>query len=85
LIAGALFIGGALFLELIPSWYAAHRSDQDAIFMVLRTVSETTEDVAVAILIYWLLVYIATCLPETAWRLRVTTIEHATGEAERPS
>jgi hypothetical protein len=72
LVAGLLFVGGAIGLELPGGWYATSYGFSSIGYVLLVTVEETLEMLGLSTLVYALLAYIPLGLPGTAWRLRVS-------------
>jgi hypothetical protein len=70
-VAGLLYVGGALGVELIGGWYSSLHGDSNLSFALISTVEEALEMVGSAVLISALLAYIAVGLPGLAWRLRI--------------
>ncbi len=71
LLAGLLFLGGAIGIELLGDLYGASFGRSSLAFELIGTVEETLEMLGLAVLVYALLAYIPAGLQGTAWRLRV--------------
>ena len=71
LIAGLLFVGGALGVEMVSASYAADHPVVDATYVVMVTVEETLEMLGMSVLISTLLVYIGIGLPDIRWTARI--------------
>ena len=69
--AFALFVGGALGVELFGSAYASTHGREVFGYTLIVAVEEALEMVGVATLIYALLAYISVALPAAQWSARV--------------
>jgi hypothetical protein len=75
LAAGALFVGGAIGVELLGGSYASGHGQGDMTFVLIATAEETLEMLGIAVLFYTLLAYIPIGLPDAAWRIRVSSAD----------
>ncbi len=69
--AFALFVGGALGVELFGSAYVSTHGREVFGYTLIVAVEEALEMVGVATLIYALLAYISVALPAARWCARV--------------
>lgn len=63
-IAGALYIGGALGMEVVDGLYATFYSNSDLVYVLLTHIEELLEMLGVAIFIYSLLLHISSDVKE---------------------
>lgn len=70
-IAAGLFLGGAIGVELVNSWWASSYGEFNLGYVAITTVEEALEMLGVAVLVYALLAYIPVGLPNARWSLRV--------------
>jgi hypothetical protein len=69
LAAGALYVGGAIGVEMVGGWYASGRGTSELGYVLIATVEEALEMLGIAVLVHALLAYIQVELPDI--RLRV--------------
>jgi len=62
-LAGALFVGGSIGMELVGGAYAELHGEDNPTYMLMSTVEETMEMAGVIVFIHALLRYIAECYP----------------------
>jgi hypothetical protein len=55
LLAGGLYVGGALGFEILSGMHAVKHGQENAVFAILVTIEETLEMLGVAVFIYALL------------------------------
>lgn len=72
-VAGIVFVGGALGVEMIGASYSAAHPMVDLSYVLMVTVEETLEMLGMALLIWTLLAYVPIGLPDTRWSVRVAT------------
>lgn len=75
LIAGTVYVGGALGMELVGASYAylhfAHLQYKDMTYAIITTIEETLEMLGIIIFIYALLDYIASYLKGVSLRINI--------------
>ncbi|UII26407.1 hypothetical protein LVD15_24430 [Fulvivirga maritima] len=71
IISAAIFIFGALVMEMIGSSYVSHNGGKDLIYGLLCTVEETFEMVGMSYFIYTLLAYMPVGLSQSSLKLVV--------------
>jgi hypothetical protein len=72
LLAGLLFVGGAIGVEMLGSTrFASRGTSKDMTYVLISTVEEGMEMVGIAVFVSALLTYIAAAVPHPGWRLRV--------------
>jgi hypothetical protein len=72
LLAGILFVGGAIGVEMVGSAYLdAHGGVEDMAYAFLTALEEGLEMTGVAVFVWTLLRYVADALPGLAWTVRV--------------
>jgi hypothetical protein len=72
--AGALFVGGAVGVEMIGAWYASGHGAGTMTFALLAAAEEALEMLGATLALYGLLAHIASGLPDVEWRIRVGTV-----------
>lgn len=72
--AGALFVSGAVGIEMIGGWYASGHGPDTMTFAFLATAEEALEMLGATLALYGLLSHIPIDLPDVAWRIRVRTV-----------
>ena len=75
LAAGMLFLSGAIGFEMIGGAYKAAYGPLNMGYVLITTVEETLEMVGVAVLLYGLLAYIPTILPDVVYRVRINAVD----------
>jgi hypothetical protein len=71
LIAGALFVGGAIGVEMLSASVASDGSRMEPAYVLIVHVEEALEMLGIAVLMFTLLAYIPVGMPETRWTARV--------------
>lgn len=66
-IAGFLFVGGAVGVEMLSASVAADRSRTDATYVLIVHLEEALEMLGIAVLLFTLLSYIPIGLPDARW------------------
>lgn len=86
-LAAALFVGGALELELPEGWYAARHGRDNVVLAAIATAQEVLEMTGVAVFLYALLDYLATHVRTVQVRFADKVVEpafKAEASPERP-
>ena len=71
-LAGTLFVGGAIGVEMISGSYSAVHGELNMAYVLIVTIEETLEMLGIAALVYALIAYIPVGLPNVKWGLWVT-------------
>ncbi len=84
LIAGAVYLTGAVGFEMVGGYYFARHGDQvDLIYSLLTTCEESLEMIGMLIFAYALMTYIASEFPGTALRIASSGSSHPGVETQR--
>ncbi|MGI2902328.1 hypothetical protein [Tolypothrix sp. VBCCA 56010] len=71
LIAGTIFVFGAIGTELVGGYYAELHGQQNIIYVIITTIEEFLEMLGIAVFIYALLSYISTYMKGMALRINI--------------
>lgn len=71
IIAGTIFVSGALGMEMVDGYYASLYGQENFIYVVLTTIEEFLEMVGIAVFIYALLSYISTQMKGLALKINI--------------
>jgi hypothetical protein len=71
IIAGTIFVSGALGMEMVDGYYASLYGEKNYIYVVLTTIEEFFEMVGIAVFIYALLSYISTHMKGFALKINI--------------
>jgi hypothetical protein len=82
--AGALFVGGAIGVEMLGASYDASHQGLDMTFVLIVTVEETLEMIGVAVFVATLLAYIPIGVPDARWTFRVAPSVPSQGTDDGP-
>jgi hypothetical protein len=70
-IAGLLFVGGVLGLEMVAGSYSVVHGTFNMTYVLIVTAEEALEMLGIVVLVYALLAYVPIGLTDAAWRLRI--------------
>lgn len=73
LIAGSIFVGGALGVELIGGYYADFYNEQSMVYAIIVTIEESLEMLGIVVFVYALLSYINTYMEGLSLQLTVVS------------
>jgi hypothetical protein len=83
LLAGAIYIGGALGMEMVGSAYSKIHGQQNFIYALLATVEEVMEKIGTVIFIYSLLSYLENWNNEIDFKIKIGRSEEVKGQESR--
>jgi hypothetical protein len=75
LISGALFVGGAIGVEMLSASVASDGSRMDLMYVLIVHVEEVLEMLGIAALVFTLLAHIPAGMPDARWTARVVARE----------